>query len=202
MRNRWLLAGALAASLTAPPPLWAQEAATDADAPVSADAAAAEPLLDEDELDDLVAPVALYPDSLLTQVLIAATYPLDIVKAERFLSDNAELSDKDRADAAAGEDWDPSVQVLASGFPTVLERMAEDIDWTEDLGDAMLAQTDDLLDAVQRMRARAAASGNLASNEAQTVATEGDAISIAPANPQTVYVPSYDPVTTYTTPAT
>ncbi len=201
MRNRWLLAGALAASLTAPP-LWAQEASPDGEAPVSADAAAAEPLLSDEELDDLVAPVALYPDSLLTQVLVAATYPLDIIKAARFLSDNAELSDKDRADAAAGEDWDPSVQVLVSGFPTVVERMADDIDWTEDLGDAMLAQTDDLLDAVQRMRARAEASGNLTSNEAQTVATEGDSISIAPADPQVVYVPSYDPVTTYTTPVT
>ena len=100
------------------------------------------------------------------------------------------------------EEWDESVRVLAAGFPDVLARMADDIDWTEELGDAMLAQTDDLLDAVQRMRAQAEAAGNLESNEAQTVEVEGDIISIAPADPQVVYVPAYDPQTVYTTPVT
>ena len=90
--------------------------------------------------------------------------------------------------------------MLAGGFPDVLQRMAEDIDWTEELGDAMLAQTDDLLDAVQRLRAQAAAAGNLESNEAQTVEVEGDEISIAPADPEVVYVPAYDAQTAYTTP--
>jgi hypothetical protein len=161
-----------------------------------------EDTLGEADLDELVAPVALYPDTLLTQVLVAATYPLDVVKADRFLDENTELSDKERNDQAQLEDWDPSVQVLAGGFPTVVQRMADDIDWTQDLGDAMLAQPDDVLDAVQRMRARADAVGNLESNEAQTVSTEGDTISIAPAEPDVVYVPAYDPTVAYTTPIT
>ena len=163
---------------------------------------AEEGLLSADALDDLVAPVALYPDSLLTQVLVAATYPLDVMKADRFLEDNADLPDQERADLVDLEEWDESVRVLAAGFPDVLARMADDIDWTEELGDAMLAQTDDLLDAVQRLRAQAEAAGNLESNEAQTVEVEGDSISIAPADPQVVYVPAYDPQTVYTTPVT
>ena len=159
-------------------------------------------LLGEAELDELVAPIALYPDSLLTQVLVASTYPLDIVKADRFITANADLSDKDRAAKAEGEDWDPSVQVLAGAFPTVVQKMAADLDWTQDLGDAMLAQSDGVLDAVQRQRARAAAVGNLETNEAQVVEeTDGD-ISIAPAQPDVVYVPQYDATTAYTTPYT
>jgi hypothetical protein len=124
------------------------------------------------------------------------------MKADRFLDDNADLPDQERADLVDLEDWDESVRVLAAGFPDVLARMADDIDWTEELGDAMLAQTDDLLDAVQRLRAQADAAGNLESNEAQTVEVEGDSISIAPADPQVVYVPAYDPQTVYTTPVT
>jgi hypothetical protein len=123
--------------------------------------------------------------------------PIDVVKADRFIDENPDLSDQDRADQAAQQDWDESVQVLAGGFPTIIDDMAEEIDWTENLGEAMLAQTDDLLDAVQRMRAQAEAAGNLASNEAQVVETEGDTISIAPADPEIVYVPSYDPVAAY-----
>ena len=157
-------------------------------------------LLTEDELDDLVAPVALYPDSLLTQVFVASTYPIDIVKADRFIAAQAELSDKERATAAEAEDWDPSVQVLTGGFPSVVQRMAAEIDWTEELGDAMLAQTDDLLDAVQRQRARAVALGNLSTNDAQVVAEQDENISIAPADPDVVYVPSYDSSVAFTEP--
>ncbi len=169
-----------------------------ADLAVDPGVAADEALFDDDELDALVAPVALYPDSLLTQVMVAATYPLDVVKADRLIGDGADQTAEARADAVAGEDWDPSIQVLASGFPTVINRMAEDIDWTEDLGDAVLAQTDDVLEAVQRMRAQAAASGTLASNDAQVVEVVDDAISIAPADPGVVYVPSYDPAMAFT----
>jgi hypothetical protein len=165
-----------------------------------AEAAVEDALLSEEELDALVAPVALYPDSLLTQVLVASTYPLDIVKADRFLTAEKELPDKERAAKAEEEDWDPSVQVLAGGFPTVVQKMATEIDWTEQLGDAMLAQTDDVLDAVQRQRARAAAVGNLETNEAQVVEQTEDSISIAPAEPDVVYVPQYDATTAYTTP--
>jgi uncharacterized membrane protein YgcG len=169
----------------------------------AADAALLEDaLLSDEELDELVAPIALYPDSLLTQVLVASTVPLDVVKADRFLAQEKDLSDKDRAEKAETEDWDPSIQVLAGGFPTVVQQMAADIDWTEQLGDAMLAQTDDVLDAVQRQRARAAAVGNLESNEAQVVEQTEDSISIAPAQPDVVYVPQYDATTAYTTPYT
>jgi len=151
----------------------------------------------ETDLDDLVAPVALYPDALLTQVLVAATYPLDVVKAARFVSESADLDDKARATAAEAEPWDPSVQVLAGGFPSVVVMMADDLDWTEALGDAVIVQTDDVLDAIQRMRAQAAAVGNLESNEAQVVEIDQGAVSIAPANPEIVYVPTYDPETAY-----
>ena len=96
------------------------------------------------------------------------------------------------------QDWDPSILVLLSGFPTVIERMAEDLDWTEQLGDAMLAQDEDVLVAVQRMREEALTMGNLVSNEAQVVEEEADQIYIRPAYPEVVYLPSYDPVTTYT----
>ncbi len=153
----------------------------------------AEAQFDNDELDALVAPVALFPDSLLTQVMVASTFPLDVMKADRFVDDSADLDVEARADAVEAEDWDPSIQVLASGFPTVINRMADEIDWTEQLGDAVLVQTDDVLDAVQRMRAQAAATGYLASNDAQVVDIEDEAISIAPADPDVVYVPSYDP---------
>ena len=169
---------------------------------VAAEAAVDDALLSEEELDTLVAPVALYPDSLLTQVLVASTFPLDIIKADRFLTAEKDLSDKDRAAKAEEQDWDPSVQVLAGAFPTVVQKMATEIDWTEQLGDAMLAQTDDVLDAVQRQRARAAAVGNLETNEAQVVEQTEDSISIAPAEPDVVYVPQYDATTAYSMPFT
>lgn len=162
------------------------------------DEAPAEPILSADALDTLVAPVALYPDALLAQVLVAATYPLEIVKAARWTAQNADAEGEARTEAAGAEGWDPSVAVLAAGFPSVVERMADEIDWTEGLGDAVVTQTDDVMDAVQRQRARAAALGNLESNDAQTVTLEGDAITIAPANPQVVYVPAYDPTLAYT----
>lgn len=193
----WLLAGVALAALGLPAAAQ-DEAVPEGDA-VETELAAAAPdaLLDEDELDALAAPVALYPDALLAQVLVAATVPIDVVKADRFLSDNADLPDEERVALAEAEDWDESVVVLASGFPSVVTLMAEDIDWTEDLGDAMLVQTDDLLDSVQRLRARAAAAGNLESNEVQEVDTTGETISIAPASAEAVYVPTYDPAAAY-----
>ena len=180
----------------------AQENAPEA-APVPAAAPAApadeEPtLLTDEEIDALVAPVALFPDALLAQVLVAATFPLEIMKAERWVADNKEMAADGRADAAEAEGWDESVAVLAAGFPTVVERMAEDIDQTEALGNAMLAQSEDVLDSVQRLRAQADAVGNLETNEAQTVTVEGDNITIAPSNPEVVYVPTYDSKTVYT----
>jgi hypothetical protein len=170
--------------------------------PVAAPAAAQEDaLLTPEELDTLLGPVALFTDNLLAQIFTAATYPLDVVKADRFLSSSGELSDQARANAVAEQDWDDSVKQLAAGFPTVITRMAEHIDWTEQMGEAILAQTDDVLDSVQRLRAVAAENGYLESNAAQVVETVDTTISIAPANPDVVYVPTYEPSVVYTTTA-
>ncbi len=180
-------------------PGWSQESMVEDGSPAGVDPLAEEDLLDEEELDLIVAPVALYPDSLLTQIFVASTYPLDVVKAARFVEEGAELSGAARTDATEAEDWDPSIQVLAAGFPDTVTRMADDLDWTEELGNAVLAQTDDVLDAVQRQRARALAVGNLESNAAQEIEVTDEAISVLPADPEVVYVPTYDPATTYST---
>lgn len=155
-------------------------------------------LLTDSELDDLVAPVALYPDALLAQVLVAATFPLQIVKADRVIADSEGLSDEELKAAIADQEWDPSVLVLLSGFPTVVQRMSDDLEWTEKLGNAMVQQDDDVLDAVQRMRAEAQDTGYLATNEAQTVNEEDGHIYITPTDPKVVYVPTYDTNTVYT----
>jgi len=173
----------------------AVDASADAD-----DVVPEEPKYSEEDLDELVAPVALYPDPLLAQVLVAATYPVDVIKADRWVDGNKDMPAGERADAAEAEGWDPSVAVLAAGFPTVLDQMSGEVEWTENLGDAVLVQSDDVLDAVQRQRARANAVGNLETNEAQEVIVEEDNISIAPAQPEVVYVPTYDSQAVYTTP--
>jgi hypothetical protein len=160
-----------------------------------------EELLTDAELDELVAPIALYPDALLAQVLVASTYPLQIIKADRIIAESEGLSDEELSATLSDQDFDPSVLVLLSGFPTVIERMAADLDWTERLGIAMLQQDDDVLAAVQRMRADARDMGYLSSNEAQTVEEDAGEIYIAPADPEVVYVPSYDPGVVYSAPA-
>jgi hypothetical protein len=160
-----------------------------------------EELLTDAELDELVAPIALYPDALLAQVLVASTYPLQIVKADRIIAESEGLSDEELSATLSEQDFDPSVLVLLSGFPTVVERMAADLDWTERLGIAMLQQDEDVLAAVQRMRADARDMGYLSSNEAQVVEEENGEIYIAPADPEVVYVPSYDPDVVYSAPA-
>lgn len=189
------------AAQTAPPPTTSERPPPPAPRAETDDPDAGDPRFTDAELDGIVAPVALYPDSLLTQIFVAATYPLDVVKAERLLGGKTDMTAEARADAVEGEDWDPSVRMLAAGFPTVIDRMAEDLDWTQDLGNAVALQTDDVLAAVQRMRADAREVGNLGSNDAQVVEVQGDTISIAPAKEGTVYVPTYDPDTVYTQPA-
>ena len=158
-------------------------------------------LLTDVELDELVAPVALYPDALLAQVLVASTYPLQIVKADRIIAESEELSDDALSETLSEQEFDPSVLVLLSGFPTVVQRMAEDLEWTERLGIAMLQQDDDVLAAVQRMRADAREMGYLSSNDAQVIEEEAGQIYIQPADPEVVYVPSYDPSVVYASPA-
>ena len=161
-------------------------------------------LLSPDQLDTLVAPVALYPDALLSQVLVAATYPLEIVEAGQWLQQNRNLQGPQLVDAARQQNWDASVQALVA-FPDVVVTMNQDVRWTTALGNAFLAQQSDVMAAVQRMRARAQANGRLSSTAQQTITTETQggqaAIDIAPADPQVIYVPEYDPVYVWGPPA-
>ena len=157
-----------------------------------------------DQLDSLVAPIALYPDPLLAQTLAASTYPLELVQLQQWLKKNAGLKDKALADAVAKEPWDPSVQSMAA-LPDVVNRLANDIRWTTDLGNAFLSQQKDVMDAVQRMRKKAQDKGTLKSSEEQKVETKPvesgqQVIVIEQTNPQVVYVPSYDPVIVYGAP--
>src|SRR6516164_3981578 len=153
-----------------------------------------------DQLDSLVAPIALYPDPLLAQVLAASTYPLELIQLQQWLTKNKDLKDKALADAVAKQPWDPSVQAMA-GLPDVVKRLTDDIQWTTDLGNAFLAQQSDVMDAVQRMRAKAKDQGNLKSTEQVKVETKTveskQVIVVEQANPQVVYVPSYNPTVVY-----
>src|SRR5271165_2430755 len=153
-----------------------------------------------DQLDSLVAPIALYPDPMLAQVLAASTYPLELIQLQQWLEKNKGLKDKALADAVAKQPWDPSVQAMA-GLPDVVKRLADDIQWTTDLGNAFLAQEADVMAAVQRMRQKAQGTGNLKSSEQQKVETKvvenQSVIVIEQANPQVVYVPSYNPTVVY-----
>src|ERR1700745_3414369 len=157
-----------------------------------------------DQLDSLVAPIALYPDPLLAQTLAASTYPLELIQLQQWLLKNPGLKDKALADAVAKQPRDPSIQAMA-GLPDVVKRLADDIQWTTDLGNAFLVQQSDVMDAVQRMRKKAQEKGNLKSNEQMKVETKviesKQVIVVEQANPQVVYVPSYDPVVVYGAPA-
>jgi len=157
-----------------------------------------------DQLDSLVAPIALYPDPLLAQVLAASTYPLEIMQLQQWLTKNPSLKDKALQDAVMKQPWDPTVQSLAA-LPDVVKRLANDIQWTTDLGNAFLAQESDVMDAVQRMRAKAESKGNLKSTEQQKVETKvvenKSMIVIEQAQPDVVYVPSYEPTVVYGPPA-
>ncbi len=146
------------------------------------------------QLEQLVAPIALYPDSLLGAILAASTYPLEVVEAARWLDDpaHAALTGDALAAALEGQRWDPSVKSLVP-FATVLRDMDADLEWTEQLGDAFLAQPADVMHAVQRLRQRAAAQGALNATPQQAVTTDQGVISIEPANPDVVYVPYYVP---------
>jgi len=161
------------------------------------------PLLSLDQLDSLVAPIALYPDPLLAQVLAASTYPLEMIQLQQWLQTHKDLKDKALADAVQKEQWDPSVQAMAA-VPDAVKRLTENIKWTTDLGNAFLAQQSDVMDAVQRMRIKAQNAGALKSTEQQKVETKvvesKTVVVIEQANPQVVYVPSYNPVVVYGAP--
>ncbi len=173
---------------------------------VQSDAASeqAPPKIPADQLDSLVAPIALYPDPLLAQVLAASTYPLEIVQLQQWLEKNKNLKDKALEEAVKKQSWDPSIQAMAA-LPDVVKRLAEDIQWTTDLGNAFLAQQSDVMEAVQRMRKKAQDKGALKPGEQMKVETSTvenkSVIVIQQAKPEVIYVPSYDPVVVYGAPA-
>ncbi|MFY9947967.1 MAG: DUF3300 domain-containing protein [Candidatus Sulfotelmatobacter sp.] len=195
-----MLAGCL---MTAP--AWAQDEPQDQAPPPSAqpqDQAPPPPgapqssALSPEQLQKLVAPIALYPDALVAQILAASAYPTQIVEAERFLEQNPNLKGKDLGDAVNQQDWDPSVKALTQ-FPSVLANLNKNLSWTSELGDANYNQGPDVMQAIQVMRQKAKEAGHLQTTPQQTVTEEGDDIDIAPANPDVVYVPEYDPQLIY-----
>lgn len=150
----------------------------------------------QEELDQILAPIALYPDSLVAQILMASTYPLEVVQADRFAKQNKNLKGDALTKALEAQNWDPSVKSLVN-FPRVLTMMSEKLEWTQKLGDAFLAQQKAVMDTIQSLRAKAQAAGNLKTTKEQTVIVEQKIIKIEPASPQVVYVPVYNPTVVY-----
>ena len=184
----YLLHMALGQEYPAPPP--------PAPLPPVAGSAPAQPMTPQ-QLDDLVAPIALYPDPLVGEVLAASTYPVEIPEAEQWVEDHKKWKPSKLMDEAKKQKWDPSVQGLVA-FPQVLQQLTQDLGWTTALGNAFLAQQADVMQAVQRMRAQAQEKGKLQTTPQQTVTTENQdgqsVINIMPANPDVLYVPVYNPL--------
>jgi len=154
----------------------------------------------KEQIEQLVAPIALYPDALVAQILMASTYPLEVVQAARWTKENPKVTGKALEDAMQKQPWDPSVKSLTA-TPQVLAMMNDKLDWMQKLGDAFLAQQKEMLDGVQRLRSKALAAGNLKSGKEQKVTTEQEGnttiVKIEPANPEVVYVPVYNPTMVY-----
>ncbi len=165
--------------------------------------AAPETKIPNEQLDSLVAPIALYPDNLLAEILVASTYPLEVMQLQQWLDRNKGLKDQALVEAVKKQNWDASVQGLAP-LPDVVKILSENIAWTTDLGNAFLAQQSDVMDAVQRMRLKAKNNGQLKSTEQQKVETkvieDKTVLMIQPSNPEVIYVPTYDPVVVYGAP--
>lgn len=180
------------------------QSATPATPPASTPPATAadpeEKKLPAEQLDSLVAPIALYPDTLLAQALVASTYPLEIVQLQQWLVKNKDLKGQALTDAVAKQPWDPAIQGMAT-IPDLVKRLADDVQWTTELGNAFLAQQGDVMDAVQRMRKKATGTGALATNEQQKVETkvveEKTVIIVEQSDPEVIYVPSYNPTVVY-----
>jgi len=203
------LLSALMCLNAAPGPALAQDVPAPDPAPQTGTVAAKTPVFTQEQLDQMLAPVALYPDPLLAQVLMAATYPGQVSEAVTWSKANPNASGDDAVKQVAKQPWDPSVQALVA-FPQLLATLGQDPAWVQRLGDAFLAQPDDVMGAVQRLRHQAQAAGNLQSNQYQNVTVQAapatqasssapSTIIIQPAEPQVVYVPSYNPTTTYGT---
>lgn len=157
-----------------------------------------QPAFSQQQLDQILAPIALYPDPLLSQMLMAATYPVEVAEAARWSRMHAELQGDDAVQAVAQENWDPSVKSLVA-FPQVVAWMDENPQWLRNLGDAFLAQEPQVMETVQNLRQRAQAAGTLRSDDRIRVVEEARTISLLPADPQILYVPYYDPMVAYGT---
>ncbi|MGA9471642.1 MAG: DUF3300 domain-containing protein [Terriglobales bacterium] len=199
--GKWNLVSLLSLALvftTLPPNLWAyqdQDAPTPSqDAPAPGQSATAPPYAQQtpEELQRLVAPIALYPDSLVAQVLAASTFPEQVVEADRWVQAHPDLKGADLGNAVDKEPWDPSVKALTA-FPSVLGNMDKNLSWTSSLGDAYYNQQQDVMDAVQVMRRKAQDAGNLKTTPQLKVTDQDSDIDIEPADPDVVYVPAYDP---------
>ena len=149
-----------------------------------------------EQLQQLVAPIALYPDALVAQILAASTYPDQVVEADRWMQEHPDLKEEKLGKEVDKQPWDPSVKALTE-FPSVLANMDKNLSWTSSLGDAYVNQSDDVTSAVQEMRRRAKQAGNLNSTEQEKVSENGQDIAIEPADPEVVYVPQYDPWLVY-----
>ena len=182
--------------------IWPQNASAHQEAPPPAQAppqAASAPPYTQgtpEQLQQLVAPIALYPDSLVAQILAASTFPEQVVEADRWVQEHQDLKGDALGQAVDQQPWDPSVKALTA-FPSVLGNMDKNLSWTSSLGDAYYNQQQDVMDAVQVMRQRAEKAGDLKTTPQQVVTTQGSTISVQPANPEVVYVPAYDPWLAY-----
>jgi len=177
---------------------WPQQLLAYQDAQAPEQAAPAPPYAQQtpEQLQQLVAPIALYPDSLVAQILAASTFPEQVVEADRWLQANPDLKGEALGRAVDQQPWDPSVKALAA-FPSVLGNMDKNLSWASSLGDAYYNQQPDVMDAIQVMRRRAQGAGNLQTTPQQTVTTQDSTVVIQPANPDVVYVPAYDPWLVY-----
>ena len=183
----WTVAWLMVVLLVAPPWVIGQQPPSQA---------SAAPAVKPEQLDQLTAPIALYPDALVAQILIAATYPLEIVETDRWAKQNKNLKGDALTKALEQQTWDPSVKSLVN-FPQVLSMMSEKLDWTQKLGDAFLTGQKPVMDSIQRLRAKAQAAGNLKTTKEQTIIVEQTIIKIEPATPQVIYVPTYNPTVVY-----
>ncbi len=181
---RYAVIGLAVMCLALPAPIFAQETPAK--------------VFKQEELDQLLAPIALYPDDLLAQILMASTYPLEVVQADRWVKQNKSLKGDAQKAALEKQTWDTSVKSLVP-FPDVLAMMSDKLDWTQKLGDAFLEQEKDVMDTVQKLRRKANEAGNLKSSAELAVKKEADIIIIESANPQVIYVPSYNPTVVYGT---
>lgn len=192
--GEWNLVSLLSLALvfvTLPQNVWAHQ---DQDAPAAGQAAPAPPYAQQtpEELQRLVAPIALYPDSLVAQILAASTFPEQVVEADRWVQAHPDLKGTDLGNAVDPQPWDPSVKALTA-FPSVLGNMDKNLSWTSSLGDAYYNQQQDVMDAVQVMRRKAQDAGNLKTTPQLKVTDQDSDIDIEPADPDVVYVPAYDP---------